>query len=93
MPSRCHKGHEQQRHSSELAFGLNCKKNTLCYRVDSAECPSNPDFAAVKYRLRSPNATLTRPMKAGTSTSGPTTPTKASPDLSPKTATATAIAS
>ena len=36
---------------------------------------------------------MTRPISAGTSMSGPMTPTKASPEFSPKTATATAIAS
>jgi hypothetical protein len=47
----------------------------------------------MKNRPRIQNATLTSPISAGTSTSGPTTPTKASPEFNPKTATATAIAS
>ncbi|HTF68159.1 MAG TPA: hypothetical protein VK638_36315, partial [Edaphobacter sp.] len=36
--------------------------------------------AEAKYRFRSQKATLTRPISAGTSTSGPITPTKASPE-------------
>jgi hypothetical protein len=45
--------------------------------------------SSLKYRCLIQKATLTRPMSAGTSMSGPTTPTKASPDFSPKTATDT----
>jgi len=47
----------------------------------------------LKSLRRSQKATFTRPMSAGTSINGPTTPTKASPEFNPKTATDTAIAS
>jgi hypothetical protein len=53
----------------------------------------DPFISELKYRRLIQNATLTSPMSAGTSISGPTTPTKASPDFNPKTATSTGIAS
>src|SRR5208283_4479753 len=43
--------------------------------------------------FRQRSATVTRPIKAGTSTSGPTTAANAAPEWRPKTPTATAIAS
>ena len=46
-----------------------------------------------KYFCRKRKATLTRLMRTGTSTKGPMTAAKAYPDCSPKTATATAMAS
>ncbi len=52
-----------------------------------------PEAAAAKYRRWNQKATLTRPISAGTSTSGPMTAAKAAPELMPKTATATAMAS
>jgi len=47
----------------------------------------------IKYFFFSQRLTLTRLIKAGTSTNGPMTAAKAWPELMPKTATATAIAS
>lgn len=46
----------------------------------------------VKYRLWKYEATLTKPIRAGTSTNGPITAANAAPKLMPKTATATVIA-
>ena len=46
----------------------------------------------MKYRRWNQNATLTRPIITGTSTSGPMTAANAAPELMPNTATATAIA-
>ena len=43
--------------------------------------------------FRNQNATLTKIIKAGTSTNGPITPAKACPELIPKTPIETAIAS
>ena len=50
-------------------------------------------LAHAKYRRWNQNATLTRPIITGTSTSGPMTAAKAAPESIPNTATATAIAS
>src|SRR5271168_4898725 len=63
-----------------------------CYGASSTGWTWNSFISELKYRCLIQNATLTSPMSAGTSISGPTTPTKASPDFNPKTATATAIA-
>jgi hypothetical protein len=46
----------------------------------------------LKNRLLIQKATLTKPINAGTSINGPTTPTNASPEFRPKTATETAMA-
>ena len=47
----------------------------------------------IKYSFCSQKATFTSAIRTGTSTSGPITAVKATPDSIPKTATATAIAS
>jgi hypothetical protein len=47
----------------------------------------------VKYFFLKNNETFTRPISTGTSTKGPTTAAKATPELIPNTATETAIAS
>jgi hypothetical protein len=52
----------------------------------------NARHSFTKYFLRIHSDTFTRPIKAGTSTSGPITAAKAWPELMPKTATATAMA-
>lgn len=49
--------------------------------------------STLKNRRWKYNATLTRPISTGTSTSGPMTAANAAPELIPNTATATAIAS
>ena len=46
----------------------------------------------IKYFERIHNDTFTKPIRAGTSTSGPITAANACPELMPNTATATAIA-
>ena len=53
--------------------------------------PNN--YAVTKYFFRKKKATLTRPIMTGTSTRGPITAAKASPELMPKMAIATAMAS
>jgi hypothetical protein len=64
-------------------LGLRRSVNRMCLKVLGFR-------AKVAFRIQ--DATFTKPIKAGTSISGPTTPTNASPEFRPKTATATAIA-
>src|SRR4030042_1808553 len=61
--------------------------------ASTRQTPARDPFSSGKYFLLILNATLTRLISTGTSTSGPITAANAAPWLIPKTPTATAIAS
>ena len=75
-------------------FSRECHYSRAIARRDFSKVISILAWQAYKkYFCLNFRATLTRPIITGTSTRGPMTAAKASPELMPKTATATAMAS